>query len=186
MGTSLQAFYKHFYISSENTKTAIFDFVKKKKNYFLIQAGRSVNRQGAAPSEICLAETLSVSFSVCPLAPTAGTKYELDSSSGEGIACIFVMSVTVDGQTFNGAGRSKKLAKARAAQDALQHLFKLQFDTSPGTRGAGGCARAPVEAGGKQVAVRDSRVSWGLVQDSCEPGGSYRIRVSRGARTGFV
>lgn len=37
----------------------------------------------------------------------------------------FVMAVSVDGRTFEGSGRSKKLAKGRAAQAALQALFDI-------------------------------------------------------------
>lgn len=33
---------------------------------------------------------------------------------------------------FQGVGRNKKLAKARAAQAALQKMFNLNFATSPG------------------------------------------------------
>lgn len=61
-----------------------------------------------------------------------GTKYELEAETGDSINKVFVMSVTVDGQTFKGSGRSKKLAKARAAQAAMETLFNLQFSTSPG------------------------------------------------------
>ena len=63
-----------------------------------------------------------------------GTKYELEEESGDSINKVFVMSVTVDGQTFKGSGRSKKLAKARAAQAAMETLFNLQFSTSPGKK----------------------------------------------------
>lgn len=36
-------------------------------------------------------------------------------------------TVTVDGQTFEGAGGSKKLAKAKAAEAAMTSLFGLTF-----------------------------------------------------------
>ncbi|MGH0189754.1 UNVERIFIED_CONTAM: hypothetical protein FKN15_037864 [Acipenser sinensis] len=39
----------------------------------------------------------------------------------------FVMAVRVDGGTFEGSGRSKKLAKAQAAQTALQALFNIRL-----------------------------------------------------------
>lgn len=39
----------------------------------------------------------------------------------------FVMAMRVDGRTFEGSGRSKKLAKAQAAQAALQALFNIQL-----------------------------------------------------------
>lgn len=40
---------------------------------------------------------------------------------------MFAMSVTVNGETFKGAGPSKKLAKARAARDALMRFYNLEF-----------------------------------------------------------
>ncbi|XP_004854759.1 double-stranded RNA-specific editase B2 [Heterocephalus glaber] len=39
----------------------------------------------------------------------------------------FVMAVCVDGKTFEGSGRSKKLAKGQAAQAALQALFDIRL-----------------------------------------------------------
>lgn len=39
----------------------------------------------------------------------------------------FVMAVSVDGRTFEGSGRSKKLAKGQAAQAALQALFNIRL-----------------------------------------------------------
>ena len=44
-----------------------------------------------------------------------------------------VKQVTVDGKTFQGQGRNKKLAKARAAQAALKELFNLEFQVPEGT-----------------------------------------------------
>lgn len=61
-----------------------------------------------------------------------GTKYEFVSETGESHSKNFVMSVTVDGETFQGSGRNKKMAKARAAQAALQKIFNLEFTSSPG------------------------------------------------------
>uniref|UniRef100_A0A8C5DW59 Double-stranded RNA-specific editase 1-like n=1 Tax=Gouania willdenowi TaxID=441366 RepID=A0A8C5DW59_GOUWI len=57
-----------------------------------------------------------------------GLKYEFVSESGESHAKNFVMSVIVDDQNFQGSGRNKKLAKARAAQAALSALFNMQLD----------------------------------------------------------
>ena len=62
----------------------------------------------------------------------SGTKYQLEAETGDSITKMFVMSVTVDEQTFRGSARSKKLAKTRAAQTALETLFNLQFAMSPG------------------------------------------------------
>ncbi|XP_017374322.1 double-stranded RNA-specific editase B2 [Cebus imitator] len=39
----------------------------------------------------------------------------------------FVMAVSVDGRTFEGSGRSKKLARGQAAQAALQALFDIRL-----------------------------------------------------------
>ena len=61
-----------------------------------------------------------------------GTKYEFVSETGESHSKNFTMSVTVDGEAFQGSGRNKKLAKARAAQAALQKIFNLEFSSSPG------------------------------------------------------
>ncbi|KAM6958444.1 double-stranded RNA-specific editase 1-like [Tautogolabrus adspersus] len=60
-----------------------------------------------------------------------GLKYDFVSESGESHAKNFVMSVRVDAQTFQGSGRNKKLAKARAAQAALSALFNMQLDQAP-------------------------------------------------------
>uniref|UniRef100_A0AAY4CJ88 Adenosine deaminase RNA specific B1b n=1 Tax=Denticeps clupeoides TaxID=299321 RepID=A0AAY4CJ88_9TELE len=72
-----------------------------------------------------------------------GLKYEFVSESGESHAKNFVMSVTVDSQTFEGSGRNKKLAKARAAQAALSALFNMQLDQTP--------SRQPIPREGLQL-----------------------------------
>ncbi|KAF3842883.1 hypothetical protein F7725_001732 [Dissostichus mawsoni] len=72
-----------------------------------------------------------------------GLKYDFVSESGESHAKNFVMSVTVDTQTFEGSGRNKKLAKARAAQAALSTLFNMQLDQTP--------SRQPIPSEGLQL-----------------------------------
>ncbi|XP_069081800.1 double-stranded RNA-specific editase 1 isoform X1 [Pleurodeles waltl] len=72
-----------------------------------------------------------------------GLKYEFISESGESHAKNFMMSVTVDGQTFEGSGRNKKLAKARAAQLSLASLFNMQLDQTP--------SRQPIPSEGLQL-----------------------------------
>ncbi|XP_048455427.1 double-stranded RNA-specific editase 1 isoform X1 [Rhincodon typus] len=72
-----------------------------------------------------------------------GLKYEFISESGESHAKNFIMAVTVDGRTFEGSGRNKKLAKARAAQGALQILFNMQLDSTP--------SRQPIPSEGLQL-----------------------------------
>lgn len=72
-----------------------------------------------------------------------GLKYEFVAESGESHAKNFVMAVTVDKQTFQGTGRNKKLAKARAAQAALSGLFNMQLDQTP--------SRQPIPREGLQL-----------------------------------
>ncbi|XP_066988616.1 double-stranded RNA-specific editase 1 isoform X3 [Macrobrachium rosenbergii] len=52
-----------------------------------------------------------------------GVEYQLKRESGEPHAKTFAFQVTVDGQTFEGTGNSKKLAKAAAARQALSKLY---------------------------------------------------------------
>lgn len=56
-----------------------------------------------------------------------GLKYEFISESGESHTKTFVMQVTVDGVDFEGSGRNKKQAKARAAQAALAQIFNMEL-----------------------------------------------------------
>ncbi|XP_002803150.3 double-stranded RNA-specific editase 1 isoform X7 [Macaca nemestrina] len=72
-----------------------------------------------------------------------GLKYDFLSESGESHAKSFVMSVVVDGQFFEGSGRNKKLAKARAAQSALATIFNLHLDQTP--------SRQPIPSEGLQL-----------------------------------
>ncbi|XP_071071100.1 double-stranded RNA-specific editase 1 isoform X2 [Dasypus novemcinctus] len=72
-----------------------------------------------------------------------GLKYDFLSESGESHAKNFVMSVAVDGRFFEGSGRNKKLAKARAAQSALAAVFNLRLDQTP--------SRQPVPSEGLQL-----------------------------------
>nr|XP_046218680.1 double-stranded RNA-specific editase 1-like isoform X2 [Oncorhynchus gorbuscha] len=72
-----------------------------------------------------------------------GLKYDFLSESGESHAKNFVMQVSVDSQQFEGSGRNKKLAKARAAQAALSALFNMQLDQTP--------SRQPIPREGLQL-----------------------------------
>ncbi|TRZ00780.1 hypothetical protein DNTS_034752 [Danionella cerebrum] len=72
-----------------------------------------------------------------------GLKYEFLAESGESHAKNFIMAVTVDMQKFQGSGRNKKLAKARAAQAALSGLFNMQLDQTP--------SRQPIPSEGLQL-----------------------------------
>ena len=53
--------------------------------------------------------------------------YRLVYSSNNVKTPKFVMTCKLDGQMFRGEAPSKKLAKARAARDALQELFGIEF-----------------------------------------------------------
>jgi len=59
-------------------------------------------------------------------------EFSLVSESGEGLTKSFVMSVRVEGQSFQGSGRNKRLAKAHAAQAALCELYGVVSSASPG------------------------------------------------------
>ncbi|XP_071546069.1 double-stranded RNA-specific editase 1 isoform X2 [Panulirus ornatus] len=52
-----------------------------------------------------------------------GVEYTMKQESGEPHAKTFTFQVSVDGQTFEGTGNSKKLAKAAAARQALSKLY---------------------------------------------------------------
>lgn len=80
-----------------------------------------------------------------------GLKYDFLSESGESHAKNFVMSVVVDGQFFEGSGRNKKLAKARAAQSALATIFNLHLDQTP--------SRQPILSEGLQLHLPQVRKS---------------------------
>lgn len=80
-----------------------------------------------------------------------GLKYDFVAESGESHAKNFVMAVTVDSQVFQGSGRNKKLAKARAAQAALSGLFNMQLDQTP--------SRQPIPRDGLQLHLPQVRTS---------------------------
>ncbi|XP_022088408.1 double-stranded RNA-specific editase 1-like isoform X2 [Acanthaster planci] len=74
-----------------------------------------------------------------------GVKFEMISESGQSHAKNFIMAVSVDGQKFQGSARSKKLAKARAAQAALAALFNIAPAIAPGLQ--------PIPSDGLQLHV---------------------------------
>ncbi|KAI3365930.1 hypothetical protein L3Q82_009694 [Scortum barcoo] len=80
-----------------------------------------------------------------------GLKYDFVSESGESHSKNFVMSVTVDAQNFQGYGRNKKLAKARAAQAALSALFNMQLDQAP--------SKQPIPRVGLQLHLPQVKIS---------------------------
>ncbi|XP_066539584.1 double-stranded RNA-specific editase B2 [Hoplias malabaricus] len=55
-----------------------------------------------------------------------GLRYACLSQGNQGRGWSFIMAVRVDGRIFEGSGRSKKLAKRRAALSALQALFNIR------------------------------------------------------------
>jgi len=56
--------------------------------------------------------------------------YLLLAKSDDPLHPMFAVAAIVDGETFRAAGNSKKLAKARAARDALHKLYNLEFGIS--------------------------------------------------------
>lgn len=56
--------------------------------------------------------------------------YRLLAQSDDSLHPMFAVSAVVEGETFRAAGNSKKLAKARAARDALRKLYNLEFGIS--------------------------------------------------------
>jgi len=57
---------------------------------------------------------------------------ELSEGLQHGGRMRFVMALDLDGIRFTGIGHSKKVAKGRAARDALRLLFELEFGVSDG------------------------------------------------------
>jgi len=56
--------------------------------------------------------------------------YLLLAKSDDPLHPMFAMAAVVDGERFQAVGNSKKLAKARAAQNALRKLYNLEFGIS--------------------------------------------------------
>jgi len=56
--------------------------------------------------------------------------YQLLAKSDDPVRPMFAVAAVVEGETFRAAGNSKKLAKARAARDALRKLYNLEFGIS--------------------------------------------------------
>ncbi|RZC38737.1 double-stranded RNA-specific editase Adar [Asbolus verrucosus] len=54
-----------------------------------------------------------------------GLKYNLIEQTGPSHAPVFKVGVEVDGQTYYGVGGSKKVAKCRAAEEALKSFIQL-------------------------------------------------------------
>ena len=61
-------------------------------------------------------------------------EFSLLSENGVGLTKSFVMSLAIDGQTFQASGRSKRQAKVNAAQTALTELHGVVC-LSPGQSG---------------------------------------------------
>ena len=59
-------------------------------------------------------------------------KYKVVSESLRVAELRFVMSVKVDKIEYRGSGSSKRLAKGRAAREALKDLTRMQFGVSEG------------------------------------------------------
>ena len=67
-----------------------------------------------------------------------GCLYEIKSETGPPHAKEFIFSVIVLGVEYTGTGKSKKLAKQAAAQNALNSLYKLQLGLGTGEEQAPG------------------------------------------------
>ena len=65
-----------------------------------------------------------------------GLKYEVEECGESPATKRFVMTVAVDGQTFEGSGASKKLAKQACARMSLTALYNLSF--TPGLQADNG------------------------------------------------
>ena len=61
-------------------------------------------------------------------------RYFLLAKSDDPLHPMFAVAAVVEGETFRAAGNSKKLAKARAARDALRKLYNLEFGISESKR----------------------------------------------------
>ena len=61
-----------------------------------------------------------------------GLQFQLESENGQSHSKLFVMSVNVDGTDYKGQARSKKVAKARAAQAVLSGVFNIHPSFQPG------------------------------------------------------
>lgn len=59
-----------------------------------------------------------------------GLKYNFLEQTGPSHAPIFKVAVEVDGQTYYGTGGSKKLAKCKAAEQALKSFIQLPNNTN--------------------------------------------------------
>lgn len=61
-----------------------------------------------------------------------GSSYKLVAAQVNSVRTKFVMDCYVNGQVFRGVGMSKRIAKARAAKQALQKLDSMEFGTGEG------------------------------------------------------
>jgi len=55
--------------------------------------------------------------------------YEQTGQTGTPPSCVFTLSVTVNGETFSGQGKSKKEAKKAAAVNAVGALYNIYYPT---------------------------------------------------------
>lgn len=78
-----------------------------------------------------------------------GLKYDVEECGDSPATKRFVMTVSIDGQTFEGSGASKKLAKQACARMALTALYNLSF--TPGLFGNDSSSDNDKEADKDQV-----------------------------------
>jgi len=56
-------------------------------------------------------------------------RYELLAETGDQLHPLYAMAVMIDGEVFSAAGTNKRLAKARAARNALSKIYNVEFGT---------------------------------------------------------
>ncbi|MBZ3870316.1 Double-stranded RNA-specific editase B2 [Sciurus carolinensis] len=96
----------------------------------------------------------------------------------------FVMAVCVDGRTFEGSGRSKKLAKGQAAQAALQALFDIRLPGHTPSRSKSNLLPQHGYTAAQRPSAHSPLLPWYLssMQDECllvSPGGG-RVSLKEG------
>jgi len=56
-------------------------------------------------------------------------QYQLLAETGDQLQPLYAMGVVIDGEMFRAAGPNKRLAKARAARNALSKIYGVEFGT---------------------------------------------------------
>jgi len=56
-------------------------------------------------------------------------RYHLLAETGDQLHPLYAMGAVIDGEMFRAAGTNKRLAKARAARNALSKIYNVEFGT---------------------------------------------------------